>query len=142
MVMKKFTVIVVLCCFLLNTGILSAQEAKSSREQTIKDLVDELDMDRDIMVKIPGLKVKKDTDGKEYYSYTAGEKETRLEDLDEDTLEDLLTKAYNEGQNLRDREIMEQTETLRQTRNAMQESTNVRNVQSRTRNIPASVPRK
>lgn len=142
MVMKKMIIFLILCFFLLNTNFLLGQEAKPSKEETLKELVDELNTDRDVIAKIPGLKIQKDANGKEYYSYTVNNKEKRLEDLDEDMLDTLMDKAYNEGQNIRDREIIQQTETLRETRNAMQESTNIRNIQNKTRDIPASAPKK
>ncbi len=135
-------VFLVLCCFLLNASVLDGQETKPPKEEVLKELVAELDTDTDVIANIPGLKIQKNGEGKEYYSYTVDDKEMWLEDLDIDTLEDLLTKTYNEGQNIRQREIIQQTEILRETRNAMQESTNVRNIQNRTRNIPTSAPKK
>ncbi|MFA5500514.1 MAG: hypothetical protein WC404_05505 [Candidatus Omnitrophota bacterium] len=140
--MNKMIVFLALCCFLLNAGVLDGQEAKPPKEEVLKELVAELDTDTDVIANIPGLKIQKDSEGKEYYSYTVDNKEMRLEDLDADTLEDLLTKTYNEEQNIRQREIIQQTEILRETRNAMQESTNIRNIQNRTRNIPTSAPKK
>jgi len=142
MFMNKIAVFFILCCFLLNTGFLAGQEVKPSKEEVLEELIAELDTDTDVVANIPGLKIQKNSDGKEYYSYTADNKEMLLEDLDIDTLEDLLAKTYNEEQNIRQREIIQQTEILRETRNAMRESTNIRNIQNRTRNIPTSAPKK
>lgn len=160
---KKITVFLILCHLLLHTypsfaedsssapikpGISIKREvtdavkpaSKVSKNEMIQEIISEIDADEDVLLAIPGLKKQKDSSGKEYYSYNIEGRETKLEDLDEDTLEDLMTKSYTEGQNIRDLEIIHQAEMLQQNIRIIQQSKTATNAQNRIVHPPVSSP--
>jgi|GEM_PF-3826982 len=73
-----------------SSGAADKEVPEMSKEEMIRQINDVLYADDDILGKIPGLKKNRDNNAMEFYVYSDGEREIRLEDLDTDRLAKLL----------------------------------------------------
>lgn len=67
-----------------------------TKEEMIRGIKDAVETDDGIMENISELKRCKDEDGKEFYAYSDGKDEIRLEDIDMDRLKRLMDKVYTQ----------------------------------------------
>src|SRR3989338_11265034 len=81
------------------------KQAKPKKELTKEELLVEmreiLDSEEEVLDYIPELKKKKDESGKEFYTYNVSGQEVRLEEMDKDSLENLLTRAHQTATKIR-----------------------------------------
>jgi len=89
-----------------------------TKEDILKEIHDELDGEDEILDYMPEIKKTKDLDGKTAYIYRVGTRDTKLEELDKDTLEKILSKVYNQATIIRTDRINNQMETIRQAQRA------------------------
>jgi hypothetical protein len=83
----------------------------------VQEIKDEVEAEEEILDNIPALKKSRDVAGKESYTYRVSDKDIKLEDLDRDTLNAILTKVYNQSAMLRAEAIREQMEAVRSVQN-------------------------
>lgn len=88
---------------------------KMSKEEMLKDIIDDLDSDSDILDYLPQLKKEKTPDGKNAYLFKSDTKSVPLQDLDKDTLKKILGSVRQTATRINTDRITRQLETIRQT---------------------------
>ena len=96
-------------------GAAQTAPVEFSREEMIKDIIESIQDNEDILNFVKGLSRNTDENGAIYYTYTVGGVDKKLEDLDIDTLKDLSGRVSTEASRLNTENILEQLERIRET---------------------------
>ena len=105
-------IIAIFFCSLIRAEGVSRQKAGEKAEM-IQEIKDEIDWDDEILEYIPELKIEKDKDGKNIYSYPVNGKQVNLENLDENTLDTVLGQVRMRAAQLRVDTIRQQQDVAR-----------------------------
>jgi len=97
-------IIAILFCSLIRAEEVSAGGGSAyggEKTEMIQEIKDEVDWDDAILEYIPELKIQKDKDGKDIYSYLVKGKQVNLENLDEKALSAVLDQVRTKSAQLK-----------------------------------------
>jgi len=119
--------------------------AEMTKAEIIETIQDVLDSEDEALDFIPDIKKRKDKDGKEFYVYLSESKEMKLEDLDREKLDKILTRVNQTAVRIRTERIQRQLESIQQAQNIqrmqnIQNMQNIQRVQTNVQRVPLPPP--